>query len=211
MFNFEAQQIFVVHPHHGGGGIVSAILSLDKSTAALNLQNLSSQQKAQNLLHYFEYPKSSVFHVNAHPYGHINFAMAGQLQLIEQAESAYRYVHKTHFYNLFDTKAQQLLQKMPQKFSVGIVFTDECIIKVHTIRKFKQRIDHYQKWIYDNQKTLLPQYFGIDCKHTIEFRDLLEENNFLDHILYCCKLFDLEINMSLAKNLIQEWHKKLLQ
>jgi hypothetical protein len=211
MFNFDAQQIFVIHPQQGGGGIVSVILSLDESSAALNFKNLSTEQKAQDLMMHFDRDHNPELGPNAHPYNFINFGQPLHLEFMAKADSAYRYIHKGHFYELFDEKKKQLLKKMPRKSSVGVSFTEECIEKVDALRKLKDPVNHYQKWIYDNQKTLLPQYFDIDCNHTIEFRDLLEEEKFLDHISYCCELFDLKINMALAQNLIQGWYKKLTE
>jgi hypothetical protein len=211
MFNFDAQQIFVLHPRQGGGGIVSAILSLDESSAALNFKNLSVNQKAQDMKSHFVRDYDPEFGPNAHPYNFINFGHPFHLGFMEQADLAPRYMHKGHFYELFDEKNKQLLEKMSHKLSVGISFTEECIEKVDAIRTLKYPVDHYQKWIYDNQKTLLPQHFNIDCRHTIEFRDLLEETKFLDHIAYCCEVFDLKIDMTLAQDLVQGWHKKIIK
>lgn len=208
MFNFDAQQIFVLHPRQAGGGIVSSILSLDLNSAALNFKNLSVEQKTQHMFDHFQREHATP---NAHPYNFINFGQDSHLALVNDADFNQRYFHKLHFYELFDENNKKLLVKMPNKLAVGISYTSKCIARIDAIRKLKYPVDYYQKWIYDNQKSLLPEYFGIDCKHTIEFSDLLDLTKFLDHICYCCEVFDLDLDLGTAQQLILAWHKEIFK
>ena len=93
MFNFAADQLFVVQPRNTGGGILSLLLSFDTLCAGINFQNISTQQK---LLQWKQHLNNTV--ANAHMHGHINFCSPAHNELIHSADSSDRYVHKLHFH-----------------------------------------------------------------------------------------------------------------
>jgi hypothetical protein len=209
MFNHRAQQIFVIHPYGAAGGILSNILSLDPSTASQNFKNYSLETKLDHMAQQLSNSTTK----NAHTYGIMNFMFPQHVECINNADSAERYVHKGHFYELLSTDAQNLLTSMPNKIGIGINFTDKCVEEFKKLPRGKQfapdEYSVYYTWIYANLNTLLPAYFNIDCVHTIEFRDLLDTDKFLDHIKYLSDLLNLNINPSAARQLITQWHAKI--
>lgn len=210
MFNRSAEQIFVLHPWGAGGGIISAILSLDNQTAALNFKDYPVEDKFQQIINHLD-DKSD----DAHAYGFLHFTSKPYLYALLDADSKERYIQKGHLYELFSPEAKIFLDSMPNKKSIGVSISErdmEQLIKIRSnIDAPATPYNLYQQWMYNNQKTLLPEYFGINCLHTIEFNDLLDQEKFLDHMMYCVEILNLNINMDLVKIIISKWQNKLKQ
>ena len=206
MFNFNAEQIFVVQPRNAGGGIVSLLLSLDSSTANLNFKNISVDEKLNTWNNHL----SQNVGKDAHVYDFLNFGSNLHNTGIEQADFCNRYIHKNHFYELDEInqdKQHALLLKMTgDKKSVGIYLTDRCVEALLEIRPSTMTVDLYQKWVYANQKKLLLDFFGINTMHHFSFSDLLDKDLFIDHIKYCKDLLDLDLDIGVAEKIILQWY-----
>jgi hypothetical protein len=209
MFNFNAQQIFVVQPRNSGGGIVSFLLSLDSSTASLNFKNISVKDKLTHWNDHILVNKDK----DAHLYNFLNFGSPLHTNFITQADFCNRYIHKNHFFELdylTEDKKNPLISAMVgEKKSIGIYFTDECIKKILALRPSTEKIDYYQKWVYANQKKLLSEFFEISTLHHFSFSDLLVKDTFIDHIKYCKELLDLDLNIDVAEKIITQWHTSI--
>ena len=204
MFNYDARQIFVVQPRNTGGGITSILLTLDTQTANVGLKNISKAEKIQAWQNF-----TAQTPITAHVYGFNNFGHERHLQNLASADSSTRYVHKHHFYELDylnNNKKHALLDQMSDKQAVGIYLTEECVDKLYKIRPNTVPVDFYQRWIYSNQRMLLPTFFGIKCKHVWSFSEMLDTDKFLDHIMYCKELFDLDTDPDLYARVIRDWH-----
>jgi hypothetical protein len=206
MFNFDAEQIFVVQPRNAGGGIVSLLLSLDSSTANLNFRNTSVNEK----LNAWNDHLSSNVKKDAHVYDFLNFGSNSHNIGIDQADSCNRYIHKNHFFELDeinqDKQSALLLKMTGAKKSVGIYLTDACVDALLDIRPSTTPIDFYQRWIYTNQKKLLLDFFGITTIHHFSFLELLNRDIFIDHIKYCKDLLDLDLDIDVAEKIILQWY-----
>jgi len=209
MFNFNAQQIFVIQPENAGGGIVSLLLSLDSSTASLEFKNISVESKLNHWNNHILVSNNK----DAHLYNFLNFGSSSHANLINQADFCNRYIHKSHFYELDylneDKKNLLLSTMLGEKKSIGIYFTDECVKKILELRPETGPIDYYQKWIYANQKKLLLDFFGISTIHHFSFSDLLVKDMFIDHIKYCKELLDLDLDIDTVGQIITQWHKSI--
>ena len=201
MFNFAAEQIFVVQPRNTGGGILSLLLSFDSLSASINFQNVSIQQKLSTWKQHLNKLVS-----NAHMHGHINFCSPAHNSLIESADFSNRYIHKLHFYELMSDDSKILLHQMlGRKMSVGIYLTEKCAEKLMQLRPHTDTIDYYQLWVYSNQKKLLLDYFGIESVHTWAFSDMLDADIFMDHLKYCEQCLELELDQNLCYQVIKDW------
>jgi len=227
MFNFAADQLFVVQPRNTGGGILSLLLSFDTLCAGINFQNISTQEK---LLQWKQHLNNTV--VNAHMHGHINFCSPVHNELIHSADSSDRYVHKLHFHELLSEDSKNLLiqitgkkyvhklhfhellsedsknlliQITGKKNSVGIYLTEDCAEKLMQLRPHTDSIDYYQLWVYNNQKKLLLDYFDIESMHTLSFSDMLDANLFMDHLKYCEQCLKLDLDQDLCYQVINDW------
>ena len=201
MFNFAADQLFVVQPRNTGGGILSLLLSFDTLCAGINFQNISTQQK---LLQWKQHLNNTV--ANAHMHGHINFCSPIHTELINSADSSDRYVHKLHFHELLSEDSKNLLiQITGKKNSVGIYLTEDCAEKLMQLRPHTDSIDYYQLWVYNNQKKLLLDYFDIESMHTLAFSDMLDANLFMDHLKYCEQCLKLDLDQDLCYQVINDW------
>jgi hypothetical protein len=201
MFNFAADQLFVVQPRNTGGGILSLLLSFDTLCASINFQNSSTQQK---LALWDQHLKNTV--VNAHMHGHINFCSPVHNELINSADSSSRYIHKLHFHELMSEDSKNLLIQMTgKKSSVGVYLTEDCADKLMQLRPHTDIIDYYQLWIYSNQKKLLLDYFDIESMHTWAFSDMLDANLFMDHLKYCEQCLKLDLDQDLCYRIINDW------
>jgi hypothetical protein len=201
MFNFAADQLFVVQPRNTGGGILSLLLSFDTLCAGINFQNISTQQK---LLQWKQHLNNTV--ANAHMHGHINFCSPAHNELIHSADSSDRYVHKLHFHELLSEDSKNLLiQITGKKNSVGIYLTEDCAEKLMQLRPHTDSIDYYQLWVYNNQKKLLLDYFDIESMHTLAFSDMLDANLFMDHLKYCEQCLKLDLDQDLCYQVINDW------
>jgi hypothetical protein len=209
MFNFNAQQIFVVQPRNAGGGIVSLLLSLDSSTASLNFKNISVDKKLDAWNNHLLLTDKN----DAHVYDFLNFGSNSHTTRIDQADFCNRYIHKNHFFELDEInqyKQNTLLLKMTEeKKSIGIFLTDACVDALLELRPTTTPIDFYQKWIYANQKKLLLDFFGIDTIHYFSFLELLNKDLFIDHIKYCKDLLDLDLDIDMAEKIISQWYANI--
>ena len=201
MFNFAADQLFVIQPRNTGGGILSLLLSFDTQSASINFQNISTHQK---LSLWNQHLKNTVN--NAHMHGHINFCSPAHTELINSADSSGRYVHKLHFHELMSGDNKNLLSQMTgKKNSVGIYLTEDCTEKLMQLRPHTDSIDYYQLWVYSNQKKLLLDYFDIKSMHTLAFSDMLDANLFMDHLKYCEQCLKLDLDQDLCYQVINDW------
>lgn len=209
MFNYEARQLFIVHPRGAGGGILANILSLDSKTAAQDLKNYDLDTKLDHIQNRLTNNQKK----DAHPYGLINFMFPTYVNNVSSADWAERYVQKCHYFELFSDDARDMLARMPNKVGIGLCYSQPCLEELKKLPRGNDLVNdgyiHYYLWIYNNLRTLLPTYFGINCIHTIEFRDLLDLEKFLDHIRYISDELDLEIDLNTATELITEWHNKI--
>jgi hypothetical protein len=207
MFNFDAEQLFVVQPRSAGGGILAFILSLDSATASLDFKQLSVDNKIKAWNDFINGAPD-----NAHVVGHVNLSHGTHLANIAAADSCSRYVHKNHFYELdglCEHNADLLTKMHGAKKSIGIYLTDRCIEKILEFRPFTPHVDYYQKWVYANQNKLLAAFYDITSLHHFSFSDMLDIDTFLDHLHYCKDLLDLDIDLSIAKQISLQWYQIL--
>ena len=180
MFNYAADQIFVIQPRGCGGGILSLLLSLDSRTASLNFQNKTVVSKIDDWQKFCQRTTK-----DAHIYGFVNFAASEHTKNIASADNSHRYIHKLHYYELdainADKRNPLLSQMHGNKSSVGIYLTDQCESTLLRLRPTLPSIDYYQKWIYANQAKLLPEFFDISSVHVLSFSEMLNLDAFLDH------------------------------
>jgi hypothetical protein len=206
MFNYNAEQILVVQPRNAGGGILSFLLSLDSITADITYKEKTVNEKITNWKSYVASPTSAK---NAHINGFLNFGHSDQIKNINRADYCNRYIHKCHFFELDGDKNNKhtLLYKLigPKK-SIGIYLTDKCINNLLLLRPTTPAVDFYQQWVYSNQKILLDKFYDIKCQHTFSFSEMLNINLFMDHLTYCNEVLELDLNIDIAKCLIQEWY-----
>jgi hypothetical protein len=209
MFNYNAQQVFVLQPVNTGGGLLSFLLSLDTETATLDFKNVSVDEKINSWNDYTN-PTATVTH--AHLYGNINIGKPDHQMYIAQGKYADRYIHKCHFYELFSPENQQLVSLMGNnKISIGIYLTPECVDTLQKIRINTPPVDLYQLWMYNNQQKLLHDFWGIKSIHTFPFIDMLDTTRLLDHVTYCRDLLNLDLNLDLCKTVIQAWQQKIIR
>jgi hypothetical protein len=209
MFNYNAQQVFVLQPVNTGGGLLSFLLSLETKTATLDLKCASINEKINNWNNYTN-PTATVTH--AHLYGDINIGKPDHQMCIDQGEYADRYIHKCHFYELFSPENQQLVASLgSNKVSIGIHLTPGCVDTLQKIRVNTPLIDLYQLWMYNNQQKLLHDFWNIKSIHAFPFIDMLDTTRLLDHVSYCRELLSLDLNLDLCKNIIQAWQQKIIR
>jgi hypothetical protein len=130
MFNYAAQQVFVIHPFGAGGGIVNAIFSLSTTCAALDFKLTSLDQKIQTLSHQLEDNNYN----HAHAYGFVNIGSKNWCNNLPTADLANVYIHKGHFYELTADNVQQELTRMPNKVAVAISLGSQCNKNLRKIR-----------------------------------------------------------------------------
>lgn len=205
MFNYSADQIFVVQPRGCGGGVLSLLLSLDSKTASLNFKHKDVTSKIG------DWQNFCANHVkDAHVYGFVNFNAHKHRHNIKVADHCQRYVHKLHYFELDalnqDKLHPLLLQMQGPKRSIGIYLTDQCQSTLENLRPDLPPIDFYQKWIYANQSRLLPDFFGIDSLHNFSFSEMLDLEVFIDHLAYCRDILDLDIDINQSRSIIQQWY-----
>lgn len=205
MFNYDAEQIFVVQPRSAGGGILAFLLSLDSGTASLDFRSQALEDKLNTWDRFLLQDPG-----DAHCYGFCNFGQKLHAENIMTADHCDRYVHKHHFYELdylSESKKHPLLDAVNgAKNAVGIYVTEECVRSIQTLRPATPDIDFYQKWVYSNQHKLLPDFFGIQCLHTLPFCDLLHIDKFLDHLSYCKEIFGMDTDTDLFRPRILQWY-----
>lgn len=205
MFNYHAQQIFVVQPRSAGGGILAFLLSLDSDTASLDFRSKTLGEKLQDWDLFLSGNPS-----DAHCYGFCNFGHNTHTENIIAADHCQRYVHKHHFYELDyvnERKRNPLLDQVKaNKSGIGIYLTDTCIDIIKSLRPSTPDMDFYQRWIYSNQQKLLPDFFGINCLHTLPFCDLLNLNTFVDHLAYCKEILRMDTDIDLFRPIILQWY-----
>lgn len=203
MFNFQARQIFVTQPRNSGGGILAFLLSLDSKTASLNCQQQTLEQKINDWNSFISQRRN-----NAHVHGFNNVNQPIYWENIKNADCCERYIHKHHFYELFDHD-KILWTAMSQKQSIGIYLTELCVEKLLRLRPHTPPIDHYQLWIYSNQQKLMKDFFSTECRHVLPFSDMLDLDRFVDHLSYCKEIFDLDTDLTLYQHVIQQWYANL--
>jgi len=203
LFNTKSRQIFVTQPRNTGGGVLSFMLSLDSRTASLNFKKFSLDQKLEDW-HRFINRRLG----NAHVYGFNNYNQPIYYKHIENADDCLQYVHKHHFYELLDDKLDSsFLKSMPDKQSVGIYLTEDCVLRLKQIRPNTPQVDYYQLWIYANQSRLMKDFFDINCRHVLPFKDMLDTKKLLDHLAYCGEIFDLDTNPDVYRQVVSSWHE----
>jgi len=205
-FDYGAEQLFVVAPRNVGSGILSLLLSLDRGSAALDFKQKSLDEK----IHDWDRFRSRSTG-DSHLYGFMNFGQPDHADAMAVADRCARYVHKCHFYELdavTDNRRHSVLNKITgRKQAVGIWMSQYCVEKLQQIRPKTPTADWYQLWIYSNQKSLLKDFFGIDCQHLLPFSDMLDLDMFMDHAKYCADLFALDINVDDHVSMIQQWYE----
>lgn len=208
MFNYDAQQVFVIHPRSTGGGIVSFLLSLGSNTASIDMRDMTTQAK---LARWQEFLKSDP--ENSHMSGFVNFGHPEHAQCIENADHCGRYVHKCHFYELDHPSGNHpLLQRLSaDRPSIGIYVTDQCVDRLLGIRPNTPPADYYQTWVYSKQANLLKTFYGISSLHTFSFSEMLDIDVFLDHLKYCNDLLDIDTSLDLYRSVIQQWYRSVLK
>lgn len=207
MFNYSAEQIFVIQPHNTCGGLLSFLLSLDSQTSTIDFKKISLQNKL-NL--WQDYVKKTTIS-DAHLAGFVNVGSANHTHNIHNADFCNRYIHKNHFYeldSLNDNKCHPFLDQLTgEKKSIGIYLTDNCIEKLLALRPNTSNIDFYQKWVYSNQKILLKEFYGISTLHYFSYSEVLDKDMFIDHLTYCKDLLNLDINIDISATLIDQWYR----
>jgi len=207
MFNYNAEQIFVVQPRSAGGDILAFLLSLDNTTASLDFKKIAYKDKLATWSDFVNQTPD-----NAHVVGHVNISHSGHFRNIDSADFCQRYIHKNHFYELegLCSKNADVLESMlgPKK-SIGIYLTDNCVSKILEFRPYTPNIDFYQKWVYANQKKLLKEFFNIDSLHFFSFAEMLDIDLFLDHLKYCKDLLSLDLDLDQTKLIILQWYEIL--
>ena len=206
MFNYSAEQVFVVHPRNSGGGIIAFLLSLDSQTSTVDFKKLSTEDKLNLWRAYVNTsPK------NAHLAGFINFSSVNHLYNIQNADFCNRYIHKNHFFDfdaINNNKHHHFLdQATGEKKSIGIYLTDNCIEKLLSLRTHSPKIDFYQKWVYSNQQKLLKEFYNINSLHYFSFSEMLDKDIFVDHVKYCKDLLNLDIDIDVSAGLIDQWYR----
>lgn len=205
MFNDHAQQIFVVQPRSAGGGILAFLLTLDSDTASLDFRSLTLADKLNDWNLFLSSGPG-----NAHCYGFCNFGHKLHTENIAFADHCRRYVHKHHFYELDyvnESKKHPLLDQVyGDKSAIGIYLTDACIDAIKSLRPSTPYIDFYQRWIYANQQKLLTDFYGVNCLHTLPFRDLLNPGAFMDHLAYCTQILCMDTDKDLFRPIILQWY-----
>lgn len=207
MFNYQSRQIFVVQPRNTGGGIVSFMLSLDSRSANTKFKASTLDLKMGDWNNFIA-KKPPTAHVN----GFINFGHDRYLANLADADGCERYVHKHHFYELDyvnSAKKHSLLDLMLDKQAVGIYLTEQCIDRLYKIRPQTKIVDFYQTWVYSNQTKLLKDFYNIDCRHTWSFSEMLDNKTFMDQLMYCQEIFDLDTDPDLYVKVIKDWHEML--
>ena len=167
MFNYSAEQLFVIQPWATGGGMLSHLLSLDDQTAFVNFKKLSVAEKLQVWNKHVDAPST-----NAHSIGFYNVNSNNHVKYIADADYCERYVHKCHFYELDgptdfykvdglqDKKQISFLNNVTgSKKSIGIYLTDNCIDQLKQIRPHVPPSNCYQTWVYRNQARLLKEFY----------------------------------------------------
>jgi len=200
MFNYQARQIFVIHPRNAGGGLLAYLFSLDSRAAAINFKKQSLEEKLRDWYDFVQRRSG-----NAHVHGFINFGHNLYMENVAQADHCDCYVHKSHFYEMFENQ-NSLLQMMPHKESIGLYLTENCIEQLVRFRPNTPKIDYYQMWVYANQKSLLQNYFSINCRHWFTFSDLLNLDRVMDHLAYCRDLFTLDTDLAVYSQIIKQWY-----
>lgn len=202
-FNYVARQIFVTQPRNTGGGILAFLLSLDSNTASLNFKKQSLEKKLADWNNFVIQKKG-----NAHVHGFNNINQKKYQEDFHRAETCGQYIHKHHFYELFEdvNSDASLLSKMINKHSIGIYLTESCVERLIALRPQTPAIDYYQLWMYANQKKLLKDFFAIDCRHTLPFSDMLNIDQFIDHLCYCKSIFDLDTDCTIYQKVITQWY-----
>lgn len=203
------------HPAGTGGGMLSFLLSLDSSAAALNFKSSSVEEKLAQWNKHLSVMQSSS-NRNAHPYDFVHISSENYINNIETADYCSTYVHKGMFYEfenyrvnfqntLFDRSEGELL-------SVGIYLTSECVEKMRIVRPYYfDDINYYQRWVYSNQVKLMKDLFNVNTVHHFAFSDMLDENLFVEHVQYCKDILQLDIDMDTVCSLIKEWHSNILK
>lgn len=206
MFNYSADQIFVMQPRGCGGGILSLLLSLDSKSASLNFKHKDVTSKIDDWQNFNRYRVD-----NAHVYGFVNFGANEHSHNIKVADHCQRYIHKLHYFELDaenQTKRHPWLAKIHgPKRSIGIYLTDKCQSTLENLRPDLPPIDFYQKWIYANQSKLLPVFFDIESMHQISFSEMLDLEVFVDHLRYVRDILDLDIDIEQSRSIIQQWYR----
>lgn len=204
MFNYQARQIFVIHPRNAGGGILSFLFSLDKQTASINFKHESLKKKLNDWNNFVDSKAS-----NAHAHGFLNLGHPDYLTNIAQADRCDTYIHKTHFYEIYADAHNpniNVLEKMSNKQGVGIYLTERCIDALVRIRPNTPCVDLYQLWIYAHQSKLLETFYGITCRHVFPFVELLDINFFMDHLIYCKDIFNFDTGLDTYQKVVQQWY-----
>ena len=204
MFNYEAEQIFVVQPRNTGGGLLSFLFSLDSCTASVNFRSQSLEQKLQTWDDHV-----NKRHADAHVHGFINFGHPLYLENLASADHSDRYIHKNHFYELLSDAADikdSMLARMPHKRAIGIYLTESCVKILQKLRPQTPHVDYYQLWVYANQRKILQDFFNIECMHTFAFSDMLDLDRISDHVKYCRDLFQLDIDINICRQIMQQWY-----
>lgn len=195
----------VVHPRYAGGGILAAVLSLDSRTADLSFTRAEPQEKYLRMMEHLQGTVS-----NAHAYGNVNIANEDWYRNLEFADDCERYVHKGQFHAMWGERNRQALDSLHNKKAIGIYLTDQCVEALNQLRpNTRPDIDYYQTWVYSNLSTLLPNYIGIQCLHTMPFIDLLSIDRIMEHIGYCQELLDLDVDLDWARTLAQTWQNRM--
>lgn len=206
MYNYNAEQIFVVHPRNSGGGILSFILSLDPLTPDLSFKKTSTQEKINLWKKHLD-----SFEKDAHLFNFINYNSPRYYYNINNtADFCHRYIQKCHFFELDSNKGEKNFLDClnGKKRCIGIYLTDSCVDKLLSLRpQTSQTPDFYQKFIYSNLKKLLPTFYNINVEHVLSFQELLNLDVFLDHLNYCNEIFDLNINIDYARGVMLDWYK----
>jgi hypothetical protein len=220
MFNYNARQVFVPHPFGTGAGILSFLLSLDSSTAALNFKATSTEEKLTQWNRHLKGIDTNIDrthdNTNAHLYDFINVGSANYIDNIQTADYCSTYVHKGHFYEFehYQKNFQNSIFNKPngELVSIGIYLTSACVERLCDIRpRLSNQINYYQQWIYSNQVKLMKDWFNVDTLHHFTFSEMLNEELFVDHIVYCKDILRLDIDIKTVRSIINEWHSKVLK
>jgi len=215
MFNYAADHVIVLHPRSAGGAVLSFLLSLDARTHDLRFQQATLEQKLhawQSWQQQTSAKEIGSIHANAHAYGCINFNREPHHAAIDQADWGERYVHKCHFFELLSENGPvPLLEKLTGSVSsVGVYVTPGCVERIQQLRPYTEPIDWYQMWIYANQRSIMPNYFGIKSLHHFSFSEMLDRDLFLDHVRYCGDVLSLSLDLDVCSHVIEDWHRGVL-
>lgn len=205
MFNFAAEQIFVLHPRSAGGGILAFLLSLDTHTSTLDFKKTPLNKKIAQWQNFIAGDPN-----DAHLVGFVHVSHPAHLNNITTADHCDRYIHKNQFYELdglCEHSPRLLPQMTGEKKSVGIYLTPQCVSKIIELRPQTPPIDFYQMWVYSNQKQFLQQFYDISSVHCFSFSEMLDQDQFLDHVKYCKDILSLDIDLDTARTIITQWYK----